>query len=177
MHVCSIRLACVETVLCSKKVFAEYVDVYLCHVLAPPSGKLQVAVAAMLHFIRQMVFIVFSRWCFGIRQPFSTIIPTANKPLLLPLACPGGWSFSAHLFGASEAASVLMDSVLVVLTGLLGTNPSLRKGGKTRKLMRKKHDFRVRFSLEPIHWLLTKVNAPHTQGIYTYLGSFRGRLI
>ena len=138
MHVCSIRLACVETVLCSKKVFAEYVDVYLCHVLAPPSGKLQVAVAAMLHFIRQIVFIVFSRWCFGIRQPFSTIIPTANKPLLLPLACPGGWSFSAHLFGASEAASVLMDSVLVVLTGLLGTNPSLRKGGKTRKLMRKK---------------------------------------
>ena len=120
--------------LCAKKVFAEYVDVYLCHVLATPSGKLQVAVAAMLHFIRQMVFIVFFPLVLWNMRTIFNHYPNC----LLPLACPGGWSFSAHLFGASEAASVLMDSVLGVLTGLLGTNPSLRKGGKTRKLMREK---------------------------------------
>ena len=106
----------------------------------------------------------------------------AVNSLLLPLACPGDSSFSAHRFGVSEAAPVLMASAMGVPNLLVGDFIlSFVKGGtRETPISYRKKDFRVRFSLRPYPLALpVNVNAPHTQGISTdsHLGPFRACLI
>ena len=137
--------------LFAKGAIAQYVDVYLFHVLAPSSEK-----KFKLQFQKCCVLSGRCLSCCALEyvnqfQPLSQLPANlafifqgaggnissscAVNSLLLPLACPGDSSFSAHRFGVSEAAPVLMASAMGVPNLLVGDFIlSFVKGGNTRNI-------------------------------------------